>query len=79
MMVLIEDCLQNIRRFFSGMDSMLVAIGSTGFQPFGPLMVAVKSKTAAGYSGVSACQCATPALGFNRTPQDPRHQPHIVL
>ena len=79
MLGFIEDCLQNIGRFFSGMDSMPVVMGSAGFQPGGLLMVAVKSKTAVWYSGGGISNRAIPALGLNSTPQDPRHQPHIVL
>jgi len=79
MLGFIEDCLKNIWRFFSGMDSMPVAMGSAGFQPDGLLMVAVTSKTAAWHSGGGVRNRAIPAWGLNRTPQDPRHQPHIVL
>lgn len=79
MLVFIEDCLKNIWRFFSGMDSMPVAMGSAGFQPGGLLMAAVTSKTVMGHSGGGIRNKRIPALGLNSTPQDPRHQPHIVL
>ncbi len=79
MLGFIEDCLQNIWRFFSGMDSMPVAMGSAGFQPGGLLMATVTSKTAAWHSADGVRNCAIPALGLNNTSQDPRHQPHIVL
>jgi len=61
------------------MDSMPVAMGSTGFQPGGLLMATVTSKTVAWHSGGGVRNGRIPALGLDRTPQDPRHQPHIVL
>ena len=79
MLGFIEDCLQNIWRFFSGMDSMPVAMGSTGFQPGGLLMAVVTSKTAVWHSGGGVRKGRIPVLGLSCAPQDPRHQPHIVL
>ena len=79
MLGFIEDCLKNIWRFFSGMDSMPVAMGSAGVQPGGLLMAAVTTKTAAWHSGGGIRNRRIPALELNSTPQDPRHQPHIVL
>ena len=79
MLVFIEDCLKNIWRFFSGMDSMPVAMGSAGFQPGGLLMVAVKIKTAAWHSGDGVRNKRIPAWGLDSAPPDPRYQPHIVL
>jgi len=95
MLGFIEDCLQNIWRFFSGMDSMPVVMGSAGFPPDGLLMAAVTSAMPTWHhvgnqvatcpvagrrdSGGGVRNCAIPALGLNSTPQDPRHQPHIVL
>ncbi|MBU4285305.1 MAG: hypothetical protein KKD76_00240 [Verrucomicrobia bacterium] len=58
---------------------MPVAMGSAGFQPGGLLMAAMTSKTAAWHSGGGVCNKRIPTLGLNSTPQDPRHQPHIVL
>jgi len=76
---LLEDCLKNIWRFFSGMDSMPVTMGLTGFQPDGLLMVAVTSNQAAWHSGGGVRNGRIPVWGLDGTPQDPRHQPHIVL
>ena len=79
MLGFIEDCFKNIWRFFSGMDSMLVTMGSAGFQPDGLLMAAVTSNQAAWYSGGGGRNRAIPTLGLISAPQDPRHRPHIVL
>jgi len=79
MLGFIEDCLKNIGRFFSGMDSMPVTMGSTGFQPDGLLMAAVTSKTAAWHSGGGVGNRAIPAWGLDGTPQGLCHQPYIVL
>ncbi len=58
---------------------MPVVMKSTGFQPVGLLMAAVTSKTGAWHSGDGVRNKRIPAFGLNNTPQDPRHQPHIVL
>jgi len=79
MLGFIEDCLKNIWRFFSGMDSMPVAMGSAGFQPDGLLMAAVTSNQAAWHSGGGVRNKRIPAWGLDGTPQDLCHQPHIVL
>ena len=79
MLGFIEDCLKNIWRFFSGMDSMPVAMGSDGFQPDGLLMVAVTSNQAAWHSGGGVRNCAIPAWRLDGTPQGRCYQPHIVL
>ena len=79
MLEFIEDCLKNIWRFFSGMESMPVAMGSSGFRPDGLLLVAVTSKTAAWHSGDGFRNKRIPAMGWNGMPHDPRYQPHIVL
>ena len=79
MLGFIKDCLKNIWRFFSGMESMPVTMGSAGIQPDGLLMAAVTSKTAAWHSGGGVRNRAIPAWRLNNAPPDPRHQPHIVL
>jgi len=95
MLGFIKDCLQNIWRFFSGMDSMPVVMGSAGFQPGGLLMATVTSKTTAWHhvgnqvatcpvagrrgSGGGVRNRAIPALRLNSTSQNLRHQPYIVL
>ena len=76
MLGFIKDCLQNIWRFFSGMDSMPVTMRLTGFQPDGLLMVAVTSSQVAWHSGGGVRNRAIPA---NSTSQNPRHQSYIVL
>jgi|GEM_PF-5303316 len=79
MLGFIEDCLKNIWRFFSGMDSMPVTMGSTGFRPDGLLMVAVTINQAAWHSGGGVRNRAIPTWRLDGPPQGLCHRPHIVL
>ena len=82
MLGFIEDCFKNIWRFFSGMASMPVTMGSAGFQPDGLLMATVTSNAsnqAAWHSGGGVRNCAIPAWGLDGTPQGLCHRPYIVL